>query len=111
MIGGSESYKRNFACLRAFGRMIVFGAASGDTRGTFEPIGLMGKNLTIAGYYLTPLIAQRELCAPPLAEMASLAEQGALKLELGGVYALGEAKAAFEALESRSTVGKIVFRL
>lgn len=111
MIGGTESYKRNFACLRSFGRMIVFGAASGDTRGTFEPIGLMGKNLTIAGYYLTPLIAQRELCAPPLAEMAALAERGALKLELGGVYALAEAKTAFEALESRGTVGKVVLRL
>jgi len=107
MIGGTESYKRSFACLRALGRMIVFGAASGDTRGTFEPVGLMGKNLTIAGYYLTPLLARREMCAGPLAAMAEQASTGALRIDTTA-FPIDEARAAFEALEGRSSVGKVV---
>jgi NADPH2:quinone reductase len=107
MVGGTESYKRNFACLRPFGRMIVYGAASGDTRGTFEPVGLMGKNLTISGYYLTPLVARRELCAPPLAELASLVVDETLSLDVS-TFALEDARAAFERLEGRASTGKLV---
>lgn len=107
MIGGTESYKKNFACLRSFGRMIVFGAASGDTRGTFEPVGLMGKNLTIAGYYLTPLLTQRSLCAPPLAEIAERVAAGALRVETTA-FPFARAADAFTALEGRGTSGKIV---
>lgn len=107
MIGGTEAYKHNFACMRPFGRMIVFGAASKDTRGTFEPIGLMGKNLTIAGYYLTPLLAQWELCAPPLADLAARAAAGTLRIDTKA-FPFGDARAAFESLESRATVGKVV---
>jgi NADPH2:quinone reductase len=107
MVGGTESYKRNFACLRAFGRMIVYGAASGDTRGTFEPVGLMGKNLTISGYYLTPLVARRDLCAPPLAELAELCVRGAIALDVTP-FALDDARTAFERLEGRGSTGKLV---
>ncbi len=109
MVGGSEQYKQNLACMRPFGRMIVFGAASGDTRGTFEPIGLMGKNLTISGYYLTPLLKQRELCAPALEDLAERVASGALRVDVTS-FPLDQARAAFEALESRATAGKVVLR-
>jgi NADPH2:quinone reductase len=107
MIGGTESYKRNLACMRPFARMIVFGAASKDTRGTFEPVGLMGKNLTVSGYYLTPLLTQRALCAPPLADLAGRAARGDLRVETT-TFPFADARAAFEALESRTTTGKVV---
>ncbi len=108
MIGGTEQYKKDLAALRSRGRVVIFGAASGDTRGTFEPIGLMGKNLSFAGYHLTPLLHERELCAPPLAEMCELAAAGGLRIVIGGRYALREGKRAFEDLESRSSTGKLV---
>lgn len=108
MIGGTDSYKRNVACLAPFGRMIVYGAASGDTRGTCEPVGLMGKNLSVSGYYLTPLLGRRELCAPPLVDLARRVASGALAVEIGGMFALEEARAAFEKMEARETAGKVV---
>jgi NADPH:quinone reductase len=107
MIGGTESYKRNLACMRPFARMIVFGAASKDTRGTFEPIGLMGKNLTVSGYYLTPLLTQRALCAPPLADLSERAARGELRIDTTS-FPFADARTAFEALESRNTTGKVV---
>jgi len=110
MIGGTDSYKRSLAALRARGRMVVFGAASGDTRGTFEPIGLMGKNLSIMGYHLEPFLSERELCAPALREITELAAAGALRVVLGGTYSMTEAAAAFTALGSRSTSGKLILK-
>lgn len=108
MIGGTDQYKKDLAALRSRGRVAIYGAASGDTRGTFEPIGLMGKNLSFAGYHLTPLLAERELCAPPLAELCALAAEGALEVVVGARYPLPEGARAFADLEARATTGKVV---
>ncbi|MFO0678370.1 MAG: quinone oxidoreductase [Polyangiaceae bacterium] len=110
MLGSTDMLKRNLACLAPFGRMIVFGAATGDTRGTLEPVGLMGKNQTVTGYYLTPILKRRELCVPALAEMADLAcaTTGRLRIVVGQTWPLAEAEAAHRALEGRGTTGKVV---
>jgi NADPH2:quinone reductase len=108
MLGGTEALKRNLSLLAPFGRMVVFGAASGDTHGTIEPVMLMAKNQSIIGYYLTPLLRHRELCAPPLAEIAEQTAEGKLKVIIGARFPLAEAAAAHTAMEARHTIGKIV---
>ncbi len=108
MLGGSESYKRSLSCLAPLGRMVVFGAATGDRRGTVEPIGLMHKNLSVIGYYMTPLIERRDLCAPPLAEMADAATKGELRVIIGKTYPLEDAAIAHQDLAGRASTGKLV---
>jgi NADPH2:quinone reductase len=108
MLGGTEAYKRNLACLAPLGRMVVFGAASTDVRGTIEPIGLMHKNLTVTGYYMTPLLEQRELCAPAIAEMAEAVVKGELRVILGKTYALDQAAEAHRDLAGRTSTGKLL---
>jgi NADPH:quinone reductase len=108
MLGGTEVYKRTLACLAPFGRMVVFGAATTDVRGTVEPIGLMHKNLSVTGYYMTPLLKRRELCAPPLAEMADAVVKGELRVILGKTYRLEEAASAHRDLAGRASTGKLV---
>jgi NADPH2:quinone reductase len=108
MLGGTDSYKRSLACLAPLGRMVVFGAASGDVRGTLEPIGLMHKNLTVTGYYMTPLLERRELCAPPLAEMAEAAARGELRVIIGKTHRLEDVAEAHRELAGRSSTGKVV---
>src|SRR5262249_13978252 len=56
MLGGQDALEKNLKMLGAFGRMVVFGAASGDTHGTIEPVALMARNQSVIGYYLTPLL-------------------------------------------------------
>ncbi|MFO0559376.1 MAG: zinc-binding dehydrogenase [Polyangiales bacterium] len=107
MLGGTETYKRNLACMASMGRMIVYGAASGDTRGTFEPIGLMHKNLTIAGYYLTPMLDRAELCRPALDEVARWVVEGRVRVGVER-FALKDAAEAHRRMESRATTGKLV---
>ncbi len=107
MLGGTETYKRNLACMAPLGRMIVYGAASGDTRGTFEPIGLMHKNLTIAGYYLTPLLDRPELCRPALSEVAQWVADNRVRVHVER-FALADAAQAHRRMESRGSTGKLV---
>jgi NADPH2:quinone reductase len=108
MLGGTEAYKRNLASLAPLGRMVVFGSASGETRGAIEPIGLMAKNQSVIGYYLTPLLKRRELCAPPLDDVARLVASGDVRVVIGKQFPLRDAAEAQRALESRATVGKVV---
>jgi NADPH2:quinone reductase len=108
MVGGAEVYKKNLACLASFGRMVVYGAASGDTKGTIEPIALMNRNQTVTGYYLTPLTGDRALCEPAVTECAELAARGALRVIVGARLPLSEAAQALRLMEGRGSTGKIV---
>jgi NADPH2:quinone reductase len=86
----------------------VFGAATGDTKGTIEPVSLMSKNQAIIGYYLSPLLRRRELCAPPLEEMARAAAAKELRVIVGRKLPLADAAEAHREMEARATTGKIV---
>jgi NADPH2:quinone reductase len=108
MLGGTDSYKRSLSCLAPMGRMVVFGAASGERRGTLEPVGLMHKNLSVIGYYMTPLLESRDLCAPPLADLAGAANAKELRVILGKTYKLEEAADAHRDLAGRTSTGKLI---
>lgn len=108
MIGGTETYKRNLACLNPWGRMVIYGAASGELRGTIEPVGLMMKNISVTGYYLTPMVARRELCAPAIAELTQDVLAGRVRVVRGATLPLADAADAHRALESGRVTGKIV---
>lgn len=107
MIGGTDHYKRNLGCLAPFGRMVVYGAAGGDTRGNVEPIALMPKNLTVVGYYLTPILEQPELCVPALAEVAAHVAARRIRIPIEKLP-LADAAQAHRRMEARETVGKLV---
>jgi NADPH2:quinone reductase len=108
MLGGAEAMKQNLACLASFGRMVVFGAASGDTKATLEPVALMPRNQSVIGYYLTPILPDRARCAPALAECAELAARGELRVIVGKTLPLADAVEAHRMMEGRGTVGKVV---
>jgi NADPH2:quinone reductase len=107
MLGGTDAYKRGLACMAPFGRMIVYGAASNDTRGTIEPVGLMHKNLTVAGYYLTPLLEDPARCRPALSDVARRVVEGTVRIAVEPLP-LAHAAEAHRRMEARETVGKLV---
>lgn len=108
MIGGTDHYKKNLACLTMLGRMVVYGAASSDMRGTVEPIQLMARNQWIVGYYMTPLLRRRDLCAPPLEDLASRVARGEIRVIIGREARLSEAAEVHRELEARGTTGKLI---
>jgi NADPH2:quinone reductase len=108
MTGGTDHYKRNLAVLAPLGRMVVYGGASGDLRGTIEPVGLMNKNHTVTGYYMTPLLQQRELCAPALDDLAHRVVSADVQVVVGGVAPLASAAEVHRDMEARKTQGKMI---
>ena len=106
MVGGDFPQK-NLKCLNVFGRMVVFGAASGD-RGSLVPAELMRKNHVVAGFYLPRIMARPKLFASSLKEILGWISSGELRLNIGARYPLEEAREAHEALQGRKTTGKIV---
>ncbi len=106
MVGG-DFPEKNLRCLNAFGRMVVFGAASGD-RGSLVPAALMKKNHVVAGFYLPQIMRRPELFGPSLRELLGWIASGQVKLNIGGRYALSEARKAHEDLQGRKTTGKLV---
>src|SRR5215204_1400114 len=106
MVGG-DFIQKNLKCLAAFGRMVVYGAASGE-RGSLVPMNLMYKNHTVAGFYLPQIMSRPKLFGPSLKEILGWISSGDLKLTVSARYPLEQASEAHEALEGRQTTGKIV---
>jgi NADPH2:quinone reductase len=107
MVGG-DFVQKNLECLAAFGRIVVYGSASGE-RGSLIPADLMLKNQIVAGFYLPQLMGGRpELVEPSLEKILGWLASGELSLTIGARYPLEKAQEAHDALEGRQTTGKIV---
>src|SRR5919202_674622 len=77
MVGG-DLIQKNLECLAAFGRMVVYGSASGE-RGSLIPADLMLKNQVVAGFYLPQLMGGRpELVEPSLEKILDWLASGEL---------------------------------
>lgn len=106
MVGG-DFIGKNLRCLNAWGRMVVFGAASGD-RGEISPMELLRKNHSLVGFFLPQVMSRPDLFVPSLQEMMGWISSGDVRLTLGGSYKLENAAQAHADLEGRKTTGKIV---
>ncbi|MGI9050303.1 MAG: quinone oxidoreductase family protein [Rubrobacteraceae bacterium] len=106
MVGG-DFLEKNLRCMAAWGRMVVFGAASGE-RGSIVPVDLMRKNHSVVGFFLPQVMSRPELSGPSLQEILGWIRDGQLKLTIGACYPLSQAADAHEALEGRRTTGKII---
>jgi NADPH:quinone reductase len=105
---GRATFAAGLDALRPTGRMILYGAASGEPE-AFEPRVLAGKGSlyvqrpTLATYTRTP-----ELHRERAAALFELIARGDLHVRIGGRYPLAQARQAHEDLEARRTVGKLL---
>lgn len=106
MAGGSIS-EQSLDALAPFGRMIVYGMASGDPV-SLDPTRLLFSNQTITGFGLPDWFARPDLIQERLGEIIGHVLSGRLKLSLDHVLPLAEAAEAHRLLETRQTTGKIV---
>ena len=106
---GSDFPEKNLRCLAPFGRMVVFGAASGD-RGHLVPGALMNGCQSVVGFWLVPILSRPDLLVPALEEILGWIASGDLELKIGGTYPLERAAEAHDDLEGRRTTGKLILR-
>ena len=105
---GKTTFYEGLRALRPFGKMIIFGASSGQP----DPLDVMQlaragslyvQRPTLATYTRTP-----ELLRDRAARVFELVQRGQLKIRIGARYKLAEARQAHVDLEARKTTGKIV---
>lgn len=98
---GAATFNKSLSCLKRGGRLVTFGATSGD-EATVSLRYLFGKNLAIHGVYVGPKAAvARYLPLFP----------DKMKTVVDSVFEFEDARKAYEKLLSRQFFGKIVVRV
>src|SRR5437764_8216282 len=106
MVGGQIA-EQSLQCLAPFGRMVIFGAASGQIA-QFSGIQLMYKNQAIIGYWLTHQLRHPDRIARATAELMQYLASGKLEIIVGQTFPLAQAAEAHRAISERKTMGKVV---
>ncbi|WP_431800615.1 quinone oxidoreductase family protein [Halobacillus andaensis] len=108
-MAGGEVFHETIKCMRSFGRVVIYGVASG-TPAEMYPSGLMNRNLSVIGFFLPQIMKKPDLFEKSLEELLLLVHEGRLKLSVGGVYQLEEASKVHELLQGRKTTGKLILK-
>ena len=105
---GKDTFPASLDVIRPLGLFVTFGQSSGP----IPPVDLSILNAKGSLYVTRPSLfaymSSREVLLAAAAEVFALIEQGVLKIAVNQRFALTEAKAAHEALESRATTGATI---
>lgn len=94
--------------LGPFGRMVVYGQASGKTA-LVDPQRLTVGNQAVVGFYIGAYFqSHQNLVQSTLAELVDHVASGRIQLQIGTTLPLSKAVEAHQLLESRKTSGKVV---
>ena len=107
---GSDTTDRSLDALTSFGRMVSFGAASGEP-GRPNTADLLFGNKTVIGYHLGSAIAQKpERVLGAVPELTQLLSEGTLEVQVGHTFDLEAAAEAHRFIEDRKSSGKVVLQ-
>jgi len=109
MLGG-EHVAKSVKCLRDFGRVIVYGAATGETPQLDTRI-LYAKGASVHGLWLSYLSANRPLMESAWKHLSEWLAEGKLTPVIGKVFPLEEARAAYTLMQEGRNYGKIVLKI
>lgn len=109
MLGG-EHVARGVRCLRDFGRVIVYGAATGETP-QLDTRLLYAKGASVHGLWLTYLSQNRSLMESAWKQLSEWIAAGKLQPVIGKVFPLEQARDAYKLMEEGKNYGKIVLKI
>ncbi|RFU63489.1 quinone oxidoreductase family protein [Peribacillus glennii] len=109
-MAGGDVFNKTLKCLATFGRLVVFGNASGE-QVEFNPTLLMRRNQSVIGFFLPQIMKKPDLLLPSIQELFTYVAEGKLKLTIGGVYPLEEAANVHTLLQGRQTKGKLILEV
>ncbi len=109
MLGGEHTAKST-RCLRDFGRVIVYGSATGQ-RAELDTRALYAKGASIHGLWLTYLAAKHDLMESAWKQLSAWIAQGHLHPVVGHVLPWQRAAEAYKLLLERKNFGKVVLKI
>ena len=108
MVGG-EAFRKGLSAIVPYGRMVVYGAASGQTASLTNFEIIFDYTVSIIGQELGKLIVQRpDLIGPAIEDLNTLIASGVIVPEEPRTFDLADAGRAMSELASRNTTGKLV---
>jgi NADPH2:quinone reductase len=109
MLGG-EHVAKSVRCLREFGRVIVYGSATGQ-KPELDTRLLYAKGASVHGLWLTYLSANRKLMDEAWQQLSAWISQGNLRPVVGEVLPMEKAQDAYRLLSEGKNVGKMVLKV
>ena len=108
-MAGGEIFNKTLKCLATFGRLVIYGVASGE-QSRFYPSSLMARNQSVIGFFLPQIMRKPALIQSSMEDMLGYLSKGQLKLTIGGVFSLDQAAEVHRLLQSRQTKGKLILK-
>jgi len=109
MLGG-EHVAKSVKCVRDFGRVIVYGAATGETP-RLDTRLLYAKGASVHGLWLSYLSANRPLMESAWKQLSEWLAAGKLHPVIGKVFPLEQARAAYTLMQEGKNYGKVVLKI
>lgn len=109
MLGGEHTAK-SVRCLRDFGRVIVYGTATGH-RAQLDPGMLYAKGGSVHGLWLTYLSANRAVMQHAWEQLSTWISQGHLHPVIGHTLTMNDAVEAYRLLAEGKNFGKVVLNI
>jgi NADPH2:quinone reductase len=109
MLGG-EHVAKSVKCVRDFGRVIVYGAATGETP-QLDTRVLYAKGASVHGLWLSYLSANRTLMESAWNQLSEWIADGKLHPVIGKVFPLERAREAYTLIQEGKNYGKIVLKI
>lgn len=106
-MAGGEVFERSYAALAPFGRLVVYGIASGDGNDVRSG-SLMRHSRSVVGFWLMHCLGRPALVDEALADLFARVARGELRVVSSPAYPLAEAARAHRDLAGRRTTGKVV---
>ncbi|MGA7397095.1 MAG: NADPH:quinone oxidoreductase family protein [Solirubrobacterales bacterium] len=106
-MAGGQAFDQLLRSLAPFGRLVVFGIASGEGN-TVRSGHLMKNSRSVTGFWINHLLARPDLARQGAEHVLSAAADGKLRTVLGGTHSLSDARKVHEDMAARRTVGKIL---
>ncbi|MCZ4125414.1 quinone oxidoreductase family protein [Streptomyces sp. H39-S7] len=104
---GGATFHATLGAVGPRGRLVVYGYASGD-HATAPTSVLMEKSITVTGFWLPNLYADRDALPTSMKALFGAVGSGELRPLIGAVRPLAEAPLAHASLAGRTNVGKIL---
>jgi NADPH2:quinone reductase len=106
-MAGGEVLRQSLRALAPFGRLVVYGMASGEPA-QINPGELMHGSTAVVGFWLVHCLGSPAMGADVLARLFELVREGRLTPLIGETYPLGDAERAHRDLGARTTTGKLL---
>lgn len=108
-MAGGRVFIDTLKCLATWGRLVVYGVASGE-QSPFNPSSLMARNQSVIGFFLPQVMREPSLIESTMKELLMYVGRGDLRLQIGGVYPLKEAANVHRLMQGRKTTGKLILK-